>query len=326
MLPSQRSQHALTMLLFTLSLNFPLTLSQMSGNPVIDGWYADPEARVYEGAYYIYPTVSTVFENQTYYEAFTSPDLLTWENVGRILDFADIPWTTNRAAWAPSVGHKDGTYYLYFSAGDGVGIGVASSPSPAGPFKDVLGEPLVAGTHFGAQAIDAMVFMDGEGPEGGDGSGKNWLYWGGWGHAVVAELGDDMVSFKSEFLEITPDEEYVEGPWMLKRRGVYYFMYSVGGWTDGTYGVKYMIADSPTGPFRGPAKKILSGDPAVGTGAGHHSVFHVGDDYYIAYHRRFPDDNERDHRVTCIDRMYFTADGEIEIVRITVEGVEGRQL
>lgn len=129
---------------------------------------------------------------------------------------------------------------MYFSVGDGVGIGVARSVTrlPQGPFRDVLGEPLVEGVVMGAEGIDAQVFIDyedsgngnqdgGEDGEGG-GAGRNWLYFGGWGHAIVVELGDDMVSLRGDYKEITP-EGYVEGPWMLKRNGVYYFMFSVGG-------------------------------------------------------------------------------------------------
>ncbi|ODH26183.1 hypothetical protein ACO22_04774 [Paracoccidioides brasiliensis] len=289
-----------------------------ASNPIIGGWYADPELRIFDNKYYLYPTVSTAYECQKYFEAFVSTDLVTWISVGRIFDFKDVPWSTNRAAWAPSVGCKDGLYYLYFSAGDGVGIGVASSKSPAGPFADVLGKPLVGEDVFGAQPIDAMVFMDED--------GRNYLYWGGRGHAVVAELGDDMASFKGGIREITPEKEYVEGPWMMKRRGIYYFMYSVGGWGDSSYAVKYVKADNPLGPFNGPAKKILSSELAIGTSTGHNSAFNVGDDYYIVYHRRPTDDNERDHRVVCIDRMYFTNDGEIGVVRITNEGVDERPL
>jgi beta-xylosidase len=58
-----------------------------------------------------------------------------------------------------------------------------------------------------------------------------WLYFGGWSHAVVVELESDMVSLKGEYLEITP-KGYVEGPWMMKREGVYYFMFSVGGYVS----------------------------------------------------------------------------------------------
>lgn len=196
------------------------TLADGVGNPVLDGWYADPEARIYDNQYFIYPTVSTVYENQTYFEAFSSPDLKTWTNRGRILDFKDIPWSTNRAAWAPSVGFKNGFYYMYFSAGDGAGIGVAKSDKPEGPFEDALGEPLVAEYYFDSQPIDADIFIDDD--------GRNFLYYGGHSEAVVVELNDDMISTKGEFMKITP-KEYVEGPWMLKRDGIYYYLYSTGG-------------------------------------------------------------------------------------------------
>ncbi|KAL4932854.1 glycoside hydrolase family 43 protein [Aspergillus undulatus] len=311
----------------------------LAGNPVIAGWYADPEARIFDNHYWIYPTYSAAYEEQTFFDAFSSPDLLTWTKHPSILNFSGIPWSTNRAAWAPSVARRqrpgnsnqeseadsasldyDYDYYIYFSAGDGAGIGVAKSTTgrPEGPFEDVLGEPLVPETVFGAQAIDAQLFQDDD--------DRVWLYYGGWSHAIVVEMNEDMVSLKGEYLEITP-EGYVEGPWMLKRNGIYYFMYSVGGWGDNSYGVSYVTGPSPTGPFSSAATQILRGDDQVGTGTGHNSVFTPdGDDYYIVYHRRFLNDTARDHRVTCIDRMIFDDEGNILPVNITVDGVEGRRL
>ncbi|OJD09393.1 hypothetical protein ACJ73_10355, partial [Blastomyces percursus] len=100
----------------------------------------------------------------------------------------------------------------------------------------------------------------------------------------------------------------------------------VGGWGDPSYAVKYVKADNPMGPFNGPSKLILSSDPAIGTSTGHNSVFNVGDQYFIVYHRRSPTDTERDHRVVCIDRLEFDADGEIKVVKITNEGVDGIRL
>ncbi|RAK97682.1 glycoside hydrolase family 43 protein [Aspergillus ibericus CBS 121593] len=314
-----------------------LSSDQKAGNPVFQGWYADPEARLFDGQYWIYPTYSADYSEQTFFDAFSSPDLLTWTKHPTILNITNIPWSTNRAAWAPSVGRKlhsstktslhkrddseeDYDYFMYFSVGDGTGIGVAKSTTgrPEGPYEDALGEPLVNRTIYGAEAIDAQIFQDDD--------GRNWLYFGGWSHAVVVEVGEDMVSLKGDYLEITP-EGYVEGPWMLKRNGVYYYMFSVGGWGDNSYGVSYVTAESPTGPFSTTPKKILQGNDDVGTSTGHNSVFTPdGQDYYIVYHRRYPNDTARDHRVTCIDRMYFDDNGEILPVNITVEGVEGRSL
>jgi beta-xylosidase len=289
-----------------------------SNNPVIPGWYADPEAHVYNGRYYIYPTYSAPYGKQTFFEAFSSPDLVHWHREGRILDFKDIPWSTNKAAWAPTVIERDGTYFMYFSAGDGAGIGVATAKSPAGPFKDALGKPLIKEYINGAQPIDANAFIDDD--------GQAYLYYGGWQHANVVKLSRDMLRTEGEFKEITP-EHYVEGPFMLKRNGTYYFMWSEGGWGNDSYGVAYAKAKSPLGPFVR-AGKILGTDPAVAKGAGHHSVFKIPgtEDYYISYHRRPLEETDANHRVVCIDRLYFDKNGDILPIKQTFEGVPPRPL
>jgi beta-xylosidase len=290
----------------------------LSNNPVIPGWYADPEVHVFEDRYYLYPTYSDLYERQTFFEAFSSPDLVHWRREGRILDFVDVSWSTHRAAWAPTVIERGGTYFMYFSAGDGAGIGVATSDRPSGPFRDALGVPLISEYIHGAQPIDAHAFLDDD--------GQAYLYYGGWKHANVVRLSPDMLRTEGEFLEITP-EGYVEGPFMLKRAETYYMMWSEGGWTDSTYGVAYARSDSPWGPFVREGK-ILETDPSVGKGAGHHSVFQVPgtDEYYIAYHRRPPEETHANHRVVCIDRVFFEKDGTVRPVRMTHTGVPARPL
>ena len=251
---------------------------RFSGNPIFPGWYADPEMHIFQGRYYLYPTWSDKYENQTFFEVWSSSDLTDWRKEGRILDFADVPWSTNRAAWAPSAIERNGRYYFYFSAGDGAGLGVAVADHPAGPFRDALGKPLVATYPHGAQPIDAHAFLDDD--------GQAYLYFGGWSHAVVVKLREDMISLDGDFVEITP-ENYVEGPFMLKRNGVYYFMWSEGGWGDSSYAVAYAKSSSPFGPFTR-AGVVLQSDPTIGNGAGHHSaVQYPGtDDWYMVYHRR----------------------------------------
>lgn len=62
-----------------------------AGNPVLPGWYADPELHLFAGHYWIYPTTSAAYNCQTQFEAFSSPDLVDWRHEGVILDFADVP-------------------------------------------------------------------------------------------------------------------------------------------------------------------------------------------------------------------------------------------
>lgn len=298
-----------------------------SGNPVFEGWYADPEGIIYDDTYWIYPTRSDLYEKQTFFDCFSSKDLVNWTKHEAILDTAAVKWA-KIAMWAPSVIRKDGKYYLFFGAndvheGEVGGIGVAVSDRPEGPYKDLLGKPLINEIVNGAQPIDQFVFKDDD--------GRYYMYYGGWGHCNVVLLNDDftgLVPFEDGtiYKEVTP-ANYVEGPFMLKKNGKYYFMWSEGGWGGPDYSVAYAISDSPFGPFERIAK-ILEQDPEVATSAGHHSVLHApgSEDYYIVYHRRPLGDKARDHRATCIDKMTFDENGFINPVKMTFEGVPAQTI
>lgn len=297
--------------------------NKSSGNPVFPGWYADPEGIVLNKQYWIYPTYSAPYEQQVFFDAFSSPDLVTWTKHARILDTSNVHWA-KRAVWAPAIVEKEGKYYLFFGANDIQnnqeygGIGVAVADKPEGPFKDYLGKPLIQQFHNGAQPIDQFVFKDKD--------GQYYMIYGGWRHCNIAKLKNDFTGFipfadGTTFKEITP-KGYVEGPFMFLKDGKYYFMWSEGGWTGPDYSVAYAIADSPMGPFER-IGKILQQDPKVATGAGHHSVIHhpKKNKWFIVYHRRPLGETDANHRVTCIDEMHFGDSGLIQPVTITKEGV-----
>jgi beta-xylosidase len=294
-----------------------------SGNPIIQGWYADPEVRLFEQQYWIYPTYSAPYDQQLFLDAFSSTDLVTWTRHSRVLDAAGIKWA-RRAIWAPSIVARDGWYYLFFSANDIQndqqlgGIGVARSRRPQGPFEDHLGRPLVDRFHNGAQPIDPFVFEDRD--------GTFYLIYGGWRHCNIARLNADFTGFVpfadgSTFKEITP-AGYVEGSFMFFKDGKYYFMWSEGGWTGPNYAVAYASAPSPLGPFER-AGQILRQDPSVATGAGHHSILRAprSGNWYIVYHRRPLGEKDRNSRVVCIDELRFDDKGAIMPVVITNDGV-----
>ena len=294
-------------------------------NPVFPGWYADPEGVVFNKKLWIYPTYSAPYEKQVFFDAFSLENGNTWTKHERILDTAAVKWA-KRAMWAPAILHKDSLYYLFFSAndvheGEIGGIGVAVSPNPAGPFRDLIGKPLVGTIHNGAQPIDQFVFkyLD-----------HYYMIYGGWGHCNLVRLNKDftgIVPFEDGKLyrEVTPDG-YVEGPVMFERKGKWYFMWSEGGWGGPHYRVAYAMSDSPFGPFLR-IGTILQQDPAVATGAGHHSVVSLPDDeWLIVYHRRPLGETHANHRVTCIDKMYFDEKGLIKPVKITHEGIKGIRL
>lgn len=319
-----------------------------AGNPVIAGWYADPEGVVFEDEpsghrYWIYPTFSAPYDDQLHFDAFSSPDLLAWMRHERVLTSADIAWA-RRAMWAPAVIEKGGRYYFFFGANDIQGdpkdqaeiggIGVAVADRPEGPYRDHIGRPLIDRFHNGAQPIDQFVFRDRD--------GAHYLIYGGWRRCNIARLNETFTGFVpmgdgpagETFVEITP-RGYVEGPFMFtreigsgdSRRVAYYFMWSEGGWTGPDYSVAYAMSDSVHGPFER-IGKVLEQDGAIATGAGHHSVMRGRDEdsgrerWYIVYHRRPLGETDRNARVVCIDRLEFNDDGTIRPVRMTFEGVE----
>ncbi len=324
-----------------------------SGNPIFSGWYADPEGIIFDDEYWIFPTYSDHFEFpdtttvmsenqlavrkntinkqylvQTFFNAFSSKDLIEWTKHPHVIDIKDIEWASY-SLWAPSIIKENNKYYLFFSANDIQsdaeygGIGVAIADKPEGPFVDALGEPLINEFHNGAQPIDQFVFKDDD--------RQIYMYYGGWRHCNVVKLSKDLLSLEpfsdgERFKEITPDQ-YVEGPFVFKRNKLYYFMWSEGNWGGPDYSVAYAIGDTPLGPFNR-IGKILQQDSTIARGAGHHSVITIpnSDEHYIVYHRRPLNSNNPHHRETCIDKMTFDKDGYINPIKMTTEGVGKRIL
>jgi len=321
----------ITLSIIILSYITILTCSQRpvsrAGNPVFPGWYADPEGIIFDDQYWIYPTYSTLFDEQVFMDAFSSPDLVNWTKHSRIIDTTAVRWVKN-CLWAPAIVEKDGKYFLFFSANDiksdeeygGIGVGVADRPE--GTFRDYLDKPLVDKYHNGVKPIDQFVFLDKD--------DAYYMYYG-YLRCNVAKLNADFTGFEplpsgEIFKDITP-ERYHEGTFVFVRNGKYYFMWSECCWGGPDYSVAYAIADNPFGPFQR-IGKILEQDPNVATGTGHHSVIHEpkSDKYYIVYHRRPLGETDPNHRVTCIDEMLFDENGLIIPVKITHEGVKANKL
>ncbi|MGI5239630.1 family 43 glycosylhydrolase [Dactylosporangium sp. CA-139066] len=122
-----------------------------AGNPFVDGWYADPDIAVYNNTFWVYPTTSKGYSEQTYLDAFSSTDLVNWTKHSNVLTTAGVSWASY-AMWAPAPIQRNGKYYLYFAANDIQnnsalgGIGVAVADNPAGPFADALGRRSSAST------------------------------------------------------------------------------------------------------------------------------------------------------------------------------------
>lgn len=303
--------------------------AQVNANPVLDGYYADPEVLYSEknNKYYIYPTTDGFPGwGSSSFKTFSSPDLVNWTDEGEILVLGkDVKWA-DKYAWAPciiekKIGENDYRYYYYFTARQKIGVAVASDPT--GPFVD-KGEALIktrpAGVS-GGQEIDPDVFFD---PV----SQKGYLYWGN-GYLAVAELNDDMMSVKENTTKVmTPsDNTFREGIYVFYRNGQYYFVWSEDDTGSENYKVRYGISNNPLGSISIPDNNIVIqknlDDEIYATG--HNSILQIPnkDEWYIVYHRfaRPGVSDPGQHREVCIDRLEFNADGTIKQTIPTLEGI-----
>lgn len=237
----------------------PAKAAGFFSNPVFNFDFPDPTViRARDGYFYAYATQGMVDGKEHRIQAARSKDLIDWERLPSALPDAP-PWADEKVpnTWAPHVQEADGKYYMYYSADPktktGLCLAVATSGSPAGPFKDI-GKPMLCGESF--INIDPMSFDD---PK----TGKRLLYWGsGFQPIKVQELAPNRVEFAAgskpvDLVAVIKNEDptnyqrLVEGAWVTYRNGFYYMFYSGDNCCGekAHYAVMVARSKSATGPF-----------------------------------------------------------------------------
>jgi len=316
--------------------------------PLVSHIYtADPSAHLFDGKIFIYPShdiESNVpqddegghFDMKDYH--VLSMDSIGGEvtDHGVALDIKDIPWV-GRQLWAPDAAYANGKYYLYFPAKDKKDvfrIGVATSSSPAGPFK-AEPEPIK-----GSYSIDPAVFMDSD--------GKSYMYFGGiWGGQLqrwstgtydatgsktdlqkdeepaisprVARMSKDMLKFDEPVKEVKivdqqgqpllgkdHDRRFFEAAWMHKVNGKYYFSYSTGD----THFIAYATGDNPYGPFTYQGVIL---NPVIGW-TNHHSIIEIKGKWYLFYHDSVLSGDKTHLRTVKVTELTHNSDGSIKTI------------
>ena len=85
-----------------------------------------------------------------------------------------------------------------------------------------------------------------------------------WSRHRVVKLKPDLLSPDGPTITIpTKRQGYSEGPFLTKRKGIYYYFYTLGG--DENYQYAYMMSrTSPIGPWEAPEQDIIATtDPAA---------------------------------------------------------------
>ena len=290
------------------------SIAQPFGRALVPDMIADASIMLVRDTFYCYATTDGYgrgLETSGPPVVWKSTDFVHWSFNGIC-----FPSAAKEKFWAPSKAvERNGRWYLYPTVNHYMHVAVSNSPG--GPFRLARGEDRFEKPYAPAATlrqdgdrggIDAEVFIDDD--------GQAYAFWGG---RHVARLADDMMTLSDVQTLETRRKEYSEGPIFFKRKGIYYYLYTIGG--DECYEYYYQMSrTSPLGPYETPAHDLVSTtDIEHGVfGPGHGCVFNVGDDYYFAF---LEFGRRSTNRQTYVNKLEFNDDGTIRQVEVTLNGV-----
>lgn len=294
-----------------------MALELSAQNPIVPAgiYVADPAAHVWnDGRIYVYISVdeSVDYYCSYRYHILSSDNMVDWtlhENVFASRGINDQVPYSDELLYAPDCQYNNGKYYLYYPLASGQKTeGVAMSSSPAGPFTDGKNMAL-----HGYNQIDPAVFMDDD--------GEAYYIWGQF-TAKMARLKPNMKEIDERTLRdsiLTEGEHFFhEGGYLVKRRGIYYFIYAHMGRAGRPTCIGYATSDAPMGPYKYGGVIIDNdhSDPAVWNN--HGSIVEYKGQWYVFYHRSTH--NSVMMRKACVEPITFNPDGSIPEVEMTSQG------
>jgi arabinoxylan arabinofuranohydrolase len=305
----------------------PICFTGHAQNPIVQTIYtADPAPMVYHDTVWLYTghdeDKSTWFTMKDW-QLFSSTDMVNWTHHGSPSSLKTFSWAT-KDAWAGQCIYRNGKFYWYVpmnAKGLGMSIGVAVSDRPDGPFIDALGKPFV---HSGNGDIDPTVFIDND--------GQAYLYWGN-PYLKYVKLNEDMISYSGDVVTVPLTKEgfnvrykdadkrpssYEEGPWLYKRKSLYYLLYPAGGVPEH---LAYSTSPTATGPWKY-GDTIMSVIKKGGAFTNHPGLIDYKGKSYLFYHNGALPGGGGFTRSVCVDEFQYNKDGTIPRVEPTVAGVK----
>ena len=211
-------------------------------NPIIPGMgVCDPHMHVFENKVWLYTSHDAIPGSSSFcmhdWQVWSSEDCVEWK-LEAVVRPEDTFMGPSSECWAVDCVERNGKYYFYFSECNRR-TGVLVGDSPAGPFRDVLGKPLLDGTLTTTTEYDPSVFRDDDGEYYIAFGGPKWCYGEGAGY-YIARLNEDMISLAESPRPIELDHKADDKISLNKFNGKYYL--SFGGF--------YAISDSVYGPYK----------------------------------------------------------------------------
>jgi arabinan endo-1,5-alpha-L-arabinosidase len=316
-------------------------------NPVYAANMPDPSVKKFGDEYYAFGTTGSArLPDGRIFTLLRSRDLVHWDSLGGAL----TPPFTNTVYqyWAPEITEANGKYYLYYAMGDETPehfvIRVATSDKPQGPYLD--SGAVLKDCETNRFMIDPFPFHDDDGQwylfDACDFPYDSPGYHAGTGIevnrlldmatpdndcGVVVRPAFDWTLYQARrrmdvFHQTFAQWHTIEGPCVVKHAAQYYCFYSGANWRTPRYGVDYVVADHPLGPYTGAGDhaRVLHSVSGEVFGPGGIS-FVTGPDgktQFVVYHAW---NRERTKRQMCVDKLDWTPDGPRCVPTVTEQTI-----
>lgn len=214
-------------------------------NPVIAGFHPDPSVCRVGGDYYL---VCSSFEYFPGVPLFHSRDLMTWRQIGNVLDRPgqlpfgdDLP--ASAGVYAPTIRYHDGRFWVITTITGGAGNVLVTADDAGGPWSDPV--------RIDLPGIDPSLAWDED--------GTCWCTVSGSGlHLARIDPGTGRVLDGPWPLWSGTGMQYPEAP-HLYRIGAWWYLLIAEGGTERGHSVSIARARSPRGPFEpAPGNPVLS--------------------------------------------------------------------
>lgn len=281
--------------------------------------FADAHGVVFGDRVYLFASNDASPENKFFelwdWRVWSSDDLISWR-LESVLKPEDT-WIGKpfKGCWATFGVYKNNQWYWYYSAGSRQ-IGVATADTPAGPWKDPLGKPLIAKGDLPTEARDPDILMDT--------NGESYIVFGTFKY-FIAKLGADMISLAEK-----PREVVINNPWgpygkgktddkpsLHKRNGIYYLSWSS----------HYAISTNVYGPYEYKGSVIIPEQVAAefkGQDLDHDrhgNFFEFNNQWYYVTNDKSQPGRTTYYRDSIMMYVHYKDNGEIAPVRIDRIGV-----
>ncbi|MEN8825422.1 MAG: family 43 glycosylhydrolase [Wenyingzhuangia sp.] len=305
---------------------FPFLL--MSQNPIVPNQgLNDPHVHIFKDTAYVYASHDKSIDNKRFimedWWVWSSPDLVNWTYQNTLKPEQTYIGKPFEGCWATDVASRNGKYYWYFSEKNRQ-AGVVVGNTPTGPWKDLLGKPLLSEELTPTDEYDMVLFEE---------DGEHYIIFGVWDY-YIAKLNDDMISLaespkKIEILNprgpynqdgLNPERPTDDKPFVHKYKDKYYL----------SWGCFYAMSDYLYGPYKYKGTVITQESFAEGYDAPtwpngflqgrHGSFFEWHNQWYYAY-CDISQTGNRWFRDTFISYVHYRENGEMNPIRIDGIGV-----